>query len=244
MLSETAVPTISPDSGHVTQPHPAVPVCSEFSEGCLSLLHFGLWGFWVFDFCFYGFPLFMIWKTSKNVQAPEVSWRCVFLHGVASNVNIYSLKISTLLSLPFVFSFPFKTRYLSIFMGMYTLLWSQLWSKQRHKETSRVLLGKSVQLDKVQSKGLTLEYQDTLKVVASPCLEKGLSSHFTHAPPSGISVGLPGQSPVGEQADCLPCLSVSQLRCIVVLTPDLTGISWQEVRKWNHSPPLLFWFRS
>lgn len=63
---------------------------------------------------------------------------------------------------------------------------------------SRVLLGKSVQLGKVQSKGLTLEYQGTLKVVASPCLEKGPSSHFTHAPPSGISVGLPGQSLVGK----------------------------------------------
>lgn len=52
MLSETAVPTISPDSGHVTQPHPAVPVCSEFSEGCLSLLllDFGDFGFLIFVF--------------------------------------------------------------------------------------------------------------------------------------------------------------------------------------------------
>lgn len=43
-------------------------------------------------------------------------------------------------------------------------------------------------------------------------------------------MGLPGQSLVGKQADCLPRLSMSQLRC-VFFTSDLTGISWQEVQK-------------
>lgn len=36
------------------------------------------------------------------------------------NVNVYYFKIRILLSSPFIFSFPFKTRYLSIFMIMYT----------------------------------------------------------------------------------------------------------------------------